>query len=312
MKKISKNILGIAAIASMGISFSIADPGLVSAAPSNSTENNIKKEIKSNTSIEDWSNPFYDAGIIVGKNLDVPGIYAHTFTRFNSIKFEQYSVEADGSPTITDSEALFVGKSTLTNNTNNDQTLTTDSFSKTISNSVENSTTHGFSFGQTASAKFNVPLVGETGVELSTEYNFSNTNTHTESQEHSYIASPQNILVPANSAVEVIVKLDTVKSKGDVKLLTKMSGRTLHEVAYSTGIYNLDFDMNELVTKASKYEKLEELSANPDGRTVNLIGSGKYEAKYGTEFSVTVNPIDKNGKSLGQSYTYKVKPESTK
>lgn len=182
-----------------------------------------------------------------------------------------------------------------------------------ISNSVTHATTHGFKFGSKASAKFNIPFVGETAIELSAEYNFSDTSSETNSKSFTYTATSQNIKVPAHSSVEVVVSLDTVKTKGGVKLLAKMSGEdtgSFHYKSITGGIgksyvYNNTF--NSLVAYASRFEKLQNISANPGGKTVNIIGSGIYEAEY-----VTVTPIDKNGKSVDEGYTYKVKPEITK
>ncbi len=320
-KKLVQKTLTIAAIASMGTTLAITSPGVASADQINTSE--LQRDVKVDTAILDWKDPIFNATEIYGKNLGVPGKYSSTMSMYHwlgykDVEYHQFSVEADGSPIITNSTNIFVGKTTLTNNTDQEQTLSTNSFSKAIANSVTNSTTHGFKFGTKASAKFKVPFVGETTFELSAEYNFSDTSSQTNSETYTYIASPQNIKVPAHSSVEVTVNLDTVKAKGDVKLFAKMSGEDHGNFVYDslTGgnstayIYALTF--NQIVERASKYAQLQNISANPDGKTVNIIGSGKYEANYGTEFTVTVRPVDKNGKSVNEGYTYKVQPEITK
>ncbi|GED63993.1 ETX/MTX2 family pore-forming toxin [Lysinibacillus fusiformis] len=318
-KKIVQKTLTIAAIASLGTTLAISSPSLASADQINTSENNLQREVKAHT-ILDWKDPIFNATEIVGKNLLVPGIYLFTNSTYHhmgyyGVKYEQFSVEADGSPSHTNSTSIFVGKTTLTNITDQEQTLSTNSFSKMISNSVSNSTTHGFKFGTKASAKFQIPFVGETGIELSAEYNFSDTSSTTNTESYTYIASPQNIKVPAHSTVEVLVNLNTVKAKGNVKLLTKVSGRDQGVFVFDpqTGdiskSYYYDLHFNQIVEKASKFEKLHNISSNSDGNTVNIIGSGKYEAEYGTEFSVTVRPVDNKGRSINGGYTFNVKPE---
>ncbi|MEC2744418.1 ETX/MTX2 family pore-forming toxin [Bacillus cereus] len=322
-KKLKRKILACGAIASIGTTFVTSSPILASADQINISE--LERDTKVDTAILEWKVPLFKATEIYGKNIVVPSGYVYDktwsdgyVTSYKNLEYHQFSVESDGSPIITNSNNIFVGKTTLTNNTNQEQTLSTNSFSKMISNSVTHSTTHGFKFGTKASAKFKIPFVGETSIELSAEYNFSDTSSETNSESFTYIATPQNIKVPAHSSVEVVVNLDTVKAKGDVKLLAKMSGEDTGSFSYksTTGgignayVYNRTF--NSLVAYASRFEKLQNISANPDGKTVNIIGSGKYEAEYGTEFNVTVTPIDKNGKSVDEGYTYKVKPEITK
>lgn len=313
-KKLGKKMIAFGAIVSFGASFALASPNGASAEQIYVSENNYQKELKTDTAILDWRDPLNNAVDIIGKNLGVAGSYQGVFLpMYPEINYEHFSVEADGSPTITNSTNIFVGKTTLTNNSDQEQTLSTNSFSKMISNSVSHSTTHGFKFGTKASAKFNIPFVGETGIELSAEYNFSDTSSQTNTESFTYTASPQNIKVPAHSSVEVLVNLNTVKANGNVKLLAKMSGTGMGQIVYFDPdvSYSYNMSLNEIAKRASIYENLQNLTANPDGKTINLLGDGKYEAEYGTEFSVTVKPIDKNGKSINEGYTYNVTPEIT-
>ncbi|MDE5128416.1 ETX/MTX2 family pore-forming toxin, partial [Paenibacillus larvae] len=216
-------------------------------------------------------------------------------------------------PSITNElTPMFVGKTILTNNTDQEQTFSTNSFSKTITNSVTNSTTHGFKLGAKASAKFQIPLVGETGMELSTEYNFSDTSAKTNSESYTYTATPQNIKVPAHSSVEVIVNLNQVKSKGNVNLLTKAIGFVSARYDYSNYGHYSDFSLGDLAFRAPG----KDFSTDMYNKNFAFLkGRGKYEASYGTDFSVTVKPINKNGiskRSVNESYTYKVTPEIKK
>ncbi|MEC2709584.1 ETX/MTX2 family pore-forming toxin [Bacillus thuringiensis] len=95
---------------------------------------------------------------------------------YYDVVYQQFSVEAGDSPIITNSTNVFVGKTTLTNDTDLEQTLSINSFEKIFANTISNSTTSGYNFGVTASAKFSMLSVLETGIEMSTEYDFLNTS----------------------------------------------------------------------------------------------------------------------------------------
>ncbi|MFY0521638.1 ETX/MTX2 family pore-forming toxin [Lysinibacillus sp. UGB7] len=104
--------------------------------------------------------------------------------------------------------------------------------------------------------------------------------------------------------------LNTAKMNGDVKLLANASGTVTAKPYYNFPQYpNIDFydnmKLNEIAGVVSQ-ENLKNISPNSDGETINLIGSGKYEAKYGTTSSVTVNPVNTKGKVADEGYTYNV------
>ncbi|PGH79707.1 sulfurtransferase [Bacillus thuringiensis] len=331
-KKLSPKILAIVAIASMGTSLTAVTTNSAHADTLNTLKSNSQNEMQTK-SILDWKEQIFYALEIVGENeaLNMPGACVYNWTDsmgkdggYYDVEYHQFSVEAEGSPIITNSTNAFVGKTTLTNHTDQEQTLSTNGFEKIVTNSIINSTTSGFNFGVTASAKFSLFSLIETGIEMSTEYNFSDTSSTEKKEEYKYIATPQLIKVPAHSAVEVTVTLDTVKAKGDVNLLTKLSGRdTGHFMYYDIdnqmdkpNKYNLTF--HQIIDAASKFGNLKNLSANSDNRTINLVGFGKYEATYGTEFSVTVRPVDKQKTAIkkrevtDEEYTYKIKPKIIK
>ncbi|MFC9542889.1 ETX/MTX2 family pore-forming toxin [Lysinibacillus sp. NPDC056959] len=325
MKKLKSKTLALIAVTSIGTSFAMTSPISVSAAQ-NTGENIIVMQTKNE--IEDAKVPIENLVNHFVKNLDkyYPDKVQGTFREdkdpqitYNNFKFNQFSVQGDGSPVITSSENVYVGRETLTNNTDMEQTLTTQSFTKSLSTTVTSSTTHGFLFGVKATAKFNIPFVGETGIEMSTEYNFSDTSSYEDSESYTYIVSPQNIRVPAHSSVEVIVILNTAKMNGDVKLLANASGTVTAKPYYTFPQYpNIDLwahidnmKLNEIAGMVSQ-ENLKNISPNSDGETINLIGSGKYEAKYGTTSSVTVNPVNTKGKVADKGYTYNVNPEIVK
>ncbi|WP_249660693.1 ETX/MTX2 family pore-forming toxin [Lysinibacillus fusiformis] len=324
MKKFKNTVLTMVAVTSIGTTFVLTSPITANAAQ-NTVENITANErIQTKSELEDAKIPIENLVNHFVKNLNkyypekVQGTYREEKDPkiiYNHLTFNQFSVQADGSPVITNSENVYVGRETLTNNTATEQTLTTQSFSKTISHTVTSSTTHGFKFGTKATAKFNIPFVGETGIELSAEYDFSNTDSLENSESYTYIVSPQNIRVPAYSSVEVIVVLNTAKMNGNVKLLANASGTITASPFYTFPQYpNIDFyayienmKLNEIAGVVSQ-EHLKHISVNSDGETINVIGSGQYEAKYGTSSSVTVNPVNVKRNAADEGYTYNIIP----
>lgn len=320
--KKTKKVLSLAVLGAIGTSFAFTSPGSVSAAQIKPIQAMAQEQ--GSVSISDWQDPFKNAFSVLQKHdakaWDGRSYKDYQVTGYSLGKIHQTSVEADGSPTITNTNSLFVGKTTLNNNSDQEQVLTTDQFSKAFENSVSSSTTNGFNLGVSATSSFGIPLIGETSVQISTEYNFSKTDTNTKTETYTYTASPQNIKVPAHSSVEVIVTLNTAKINGNVKLLSKVDGQYNYQGPGFTGGESLA----GLVQEAEKYENLSDVkSAGFYDDSVYLIGHGNYSAEYGTEFSVTVRPVAKpnsstsnfrnavaaNSKSTNEGYTYTVKPE---
>ncbi|MED3687232.1 ETX/MTX2 family pore-forming toxin, partial [Bacillus thuringiensis] len=163
--------------------------------------------------------------------------------------------------------------------------------------------------------------IGKLSTEVSLEYNFSDTNSKTKSEMYAYTATPQNIRVPANSSVEVVVMLNKVKAQGKVNLFSRISGSydpfINHSYYPASGekygkAYIHQDNYGQTVRYAKNFTELPYLSVNSDD-SVNIKGKGTYEAEVGTEFSVTVNPIkNQKSRSVDGGYTFKVKPQIQK
>ncbi|MEK7019767.1 ETX/MTX2 family pore-forming toxin [Bacillus sp. FSL R9-9410] len=330
MKKSSKKtkqILSLAMIGAIGTSFAFTSPSSASAAQISPTQAMAQEQ--GSPSISNWQDRMKYAFSLLEKN-NFNGYKGFSVEDIVIDKVHQNSVELDGAPIVTNSQGLFVGTSILTNNSDSEQELSTNEFTKSITNSVTTSTTHGFNLGVTASATFGIPLIGETSVEVSTSYDFSNTNEQTKSETLAYTATSQKIKVPANSSVEVVVYLNTAKIRGNVNLLSKVSGHVNFGIHDSNKSGNGSIGFDRLVAAASNYDNLSDMKvANPYSSAddaIYLIGKGTFAAEHGTEFSVTVRPVDKpktfaaksrsmvaeNSKATNEAYTYTVKPEVKK
>lgn len=233
----------------------------------------------------------------------------YQFSTRNSIgsitTYSDYIVKADGNPTITNESSLFVGESILTNDTDKEQILKSNSFSKTISNTVSSQVTNGFMLGTEASASFGIPLIGSTEVTLKAEYNYSDTETKETSESYTYGVEPQEISVPPHSSVKVNVELNTANISGKVKLnaspnteFEDVEGLFHYGTSESNITSSLPFTYNwNTLTKEIKQSNIpiEYVDYDFNENMPKLVGTGTYEAEYGTTFKVSVSPVVEKG-----------------
>lgn len=109
----------------MGTTLAIVSQNLVSADTINTAVNNSQKEMKSG-SILDWEEEIFYTLEVVGENeaVKIPGAGVYNLTDsmgkehgYYDVVYHQFSVQAGDSPIITNSTNVFVGKTTLTNDT---------------------------------------------------------------------------------------------------------------------------------------------------------------------------------------------------
>nr|3ZJX_A Chain A, EPSILON-TOXIN [Clostridium perfringens D]3ZJX_B Chain B, EPSILON-TOXIN [Clostridium perfringens D]3ZJX_C Chain C, EPSILON-TOXIN [Clostridium perfringens D]3ZJX_D Chain D, EPSILON-TOXIN [Clostridium perfringens D] len=203
----------------------------------------------------------------------------------NDFYINNPKVELDGEPSMNYLEDVYVGKALLTNDTQQEQKLKSQSFTCKNTDTVTATTTHTVGTSIQATAKFTVPF-NETGVSLTTSYSFANTNTNTNSKEITANVPSQDILVPANTTVEVIAYLKKVNVKGNVKLVGQVSGSEWGEIpsylAFPRDGYK--FSLSDTVNKSD---------LNEDG-TININGKGNYSAVMGDELIVKVRNLNTN------------------
>ncbi|MED3686149.1 ETX/MTX2 family pore-forming toxin, partial [Bacillus thuringiensis] len=142
--------------------------------------------------------------------------------------------------------------------------------------------------------------IGKLSTEVSLEYNFSDTNSKTKSEMYAYTATPQNIRVPANSTVKVVVMLNKVKAQGKFNLFSRISGSydpfINHSYYPAPGekygkAYIHQANYGQTVRYAKNFTELTFLPVKSDD-SVNIKGKGTYETEVGTKSPVTVNQIE--------------------
>lgn len=287
-----------------------------------SSDYSVNNKLTNNMSVKDED--IIDPEDIFSNMLDAVGKYKEhkdpfLFVTRNSIgslsSYSNFIAEQDGDPIIENESLLFVGESILTNNMDTEQTLKTNSFSKTMSNTVSSQVTHGFMLGTEAKAKFGIPLIGETEVSLKAEYNFSSSETNETSESYTYGVEPQEIVVPPHSSVKVRVDLNTADISGKVKLMATPKSEFEDIDGYFH--YGLDeqnitesipftYNWNTLTKEVKQLNlSVDDIDYDFNNQAPKLVGSGEYKAKYGTTFKVEVSPV--NGAKL-KGYSYNTQP----
>lgn len=228
------------------------------------------------------------------------------------------NVTPNGDPIVENTETIFIGRSTLTNNTNVDQKLKSDSFTRSQAFTTSTRTTQGFSIGGSVSASFgfNIKIVNiSTSITINASYNFSKEESQSSTVTNSITAPSQDILVPANSSVEVVAYFNKGVAKGTVNFEGIISGAD--EVTFQV----VHVQSGETYT-STIYPYFGDLALinnlNPSdlgfgvGTTRNdllLNGTGEYSSDIATQYLLAVTPINKDGKKIGKTTFINVLPK---
>lgn len=191
-------------------------------------------------------------------------------------------------------ELIFSGNTRLTNTTNEKQTLTSQAFDFSEANTVSATTTNAVGTSISASASFNVPIIGSLNTSISTQYNFSKAETNSESKTVTYKIPSQSITLNPGQTVEVRARLEKVKTSGKVKLVGDLNGTESGYISLQrlvpSSTWSYKYELNT-VLKWSAYKKAPyEISFN--GKHVE--GEGTYEAEYGSNLYIDVVNVDTN------------------
>lgn len=273
-------------------------------------------------SISNEKNPIVDTEEIFTEMLEAVG---HSkalndpfqFMLRNSIggggtEFSNFTVRQYGDPRIENESQLYVGESILTNDLDYEQPLKTNTFSKTMTNTVSTQVTTGFMIGTEAKASFGIPLVGATEISLKGEFNFSNAQTNETSESFTYGIEAQEIVVKPNSSVRVRVYLNTADISGDVNLLTKptskfgdVEGNFYYGPNVSQITKSIPFSYNWATLTREVHNlnlPIDMIEYDVNNSTPQLVGRGTYNANYGTTFYVHVEPVNLNSETKSYSY----------
>ncbi|MFE3645442.1 ETX/MTX2 family pore-forming toxin [Streptomyces sp. NPDC059169] len=201
----------------------------------------------------------------------------------------------DGDPDISVGDSWYLGTSELTNSTDKTIKLTSQSFTKAISESVKNSVSQGLKVTNKISAKFQITKGISIGDDFTTEYSFNSTTESRKEETFSFTSPPQEIDVPPHTVAHVTVNLQKVEATGKVALKATLGG-TFDEVQYardhSYGIGEKNLSLYDCLSTAQKTGRApalpSTLTLDDANKKVKFNGTGTYTATYGTNYLVNV------------------------
>ncbi|WP_196232686.1 ETX/MTX2 family pore-forming toxin [Salinispora arenicola] len=209
----------------------------------------------------------------------------HTFTISQT---EKIAVPV-GTPTIVQGERYYLGCAVLTNNTSIDQTLKSNSFSRTRTNIVSTTVATGVSTTFEVSGTFEFSKVVNFGTKKSTTISYQESTTQTTRLDDRHTAPSQSVLVPAGTTRYVVASLTPATYTGNLALNTSFQGNFWGTQIMLGGPRS--FDLYDFLTEAkSKGTTLPSgFSLNTAKKTLDFQGAGTYTLEVGVNFSVEVS-----------------------
>lgn len=198
----------------------------------------------------------------------------------SNLSYANLEVKQNGDISWTDDvHGFFFGESIFENNLDKSQVMTTNSYEKTIENSVSHSVTYGFSAALKAKFSF---------LENELTFSYNETKTTTKTTEIFSKSPPQSFTIPAKSKYKVTTFLGKRSSKVDVNLNADVSGDL--KIKYNN-------DAIILIPIHIAFATLEELpkgiSINANKEIVNFQGIGYATAVEQNDlFSVLTEKIE--------------------
>ncbi|ACT33697.1 ETX/MTX2 family pore-forming toxin [Clostridium botulinum C] len=229
-------------------------------------------------------------------------------------------IEPIGNPIFNSGETIYVGSTVLTNETNMDQKIRTESFSKDESLITTSKTTDGFKLGIKGGAKFSVRFF-ENGVEIytevSTEYNFSSEKTTTISQTQRLTVPSQEILVPAKSKIQVTAIFNRGFCTGQVLLKGLLRGKDKVNICvYDKYSGKLQYCLGDLVPfdRLAQEGNLPQFKSVPNSFNketntgeMEILGVGEYTSSLATNFIINLKQFHSKERGICKSCNYPAK-----
>lgn len=180
-------------------------------------------------------------------------------------------------------ELIFTGNTRLTNTTDQKQTLTSQAFDFAESNTISATTTNSIGTSVSASATFNIPIVGSLNTTISTQYNFSKADTKSESKTVTYKIPSQSITLEPGQTVEVRARLEKVKTAGKVRLIGDINGTesgyvNLQKLVGDIGLVPTP-DHKLIIGLVYKWKSFEKKPYELSFSNQHVEGEGTYQAE---------------------------------
>ncbi|MFU8649945.1 epsilon-toxin family protein [Lysinibacillus sp. RSDA_15] len=225
-------------------------------------------------------------------------------------------------PQVISQNPLWAGQSDLRNDTDRDQTLSSQEFRKSFSNTTTATTEHGFMFGTETSLTTGIPFLAEGKITLKAEYNFSSSQANETSETVEYVAPSQSIVVPPHTIARVVAVLEIKKIKGEMDIYAEV-GLNKEKFGYEelpiSSMGGLKWvSLGSIYEEAYNQAKLSGTHEFPDikiiSRSVNnpdyflASGKGRFESEYGSLFNVQVEYISTKSNEVIKTENLMVSP----
>lgn len=290
MKKVIKLMLGVVGATSVGLfkgeSVACADDSLPQIGEGYLKSVNQSTIDRMSTMAYALSYQMYQWGDI-GVNERLTG------NEYNpkNVSSQSYSVGVN-SDMGTKQTSKTVNTSVFHNQTNQDQTFTTPSYTETYIDSITTSTTHSAGISTSASTEISVPMFGSASMGLELSYNFSTTTSHTRETQKGWTVPGQAINVRPGHTVEVNWVFYTGEATGTVDLQERIRADIPYkkDAAGRIHTYGLGTLVGDRQVLSDSYwdryitetrNNWKKVDANVAG---HKIGAGTYRVDYGSGF----------------------------
>lgn len=264
--------------------------------PVTSTDSNI-------TNVDDSMNKtsdFYYKNKLDNKELG-------SYWRINSLQSKKTTMDLEINSSdiqnlkYSDSQPEYIGENEFKNDTNEEQIMTTATYSHEVRNFVDSTVTKGFQ-AKGEGAFFKIPILLPDGIQLNAEFNSNDTEKKTTDDIKTLTASPQNIKVPAGKTYKVEVTLHKKNFVGDIdfqgKATNVKSDLNVREMYLGPGFPRPDRYPTYTYDTADMWKDLTNDQKNQitgikfdDNKNLILNGTAKLKGIYGSKLQVNIFDI---------------------
>ncbi|PEA86550.1 ETX/MTX2 family pore-forming toxin [Bacillus thuringiensis] len=228
----------------------------------------------------------------------------------------EYTVVLKGEPKHTGKGTTLFQTTDLRNSTNEAHSLSTQSVSKKVINTIESTVTYAIETGAKASGGIDVPGA-KSNIEFYFNFKFSHAGADKKTEELTYTLPQQNILVPKHTIARVTSSLKMTQTTGKVDLNAKYNGTAQYPIdikeMYSQKIYkNPKLKLGEWMRKIEEYNgNLNATFKYNDTDPYELIyqGQGEFLAEYCSAMLLNIEYFNLDGTPKPGGYTIEITPE---
>lgn len=198
---------------------------------------------------------------------------------------------------------IYIGENVFHNNSPEDQTFSTASYTKSITETTSVTTTKGFTVGGSGKL-FSVPIILAEGLSANAQFDSSKAEATTNSVMKTLIAPPQQVKVPAHKTYVAVVNLEQKNFKG--ALSYKAVGSNLRTNISATGMWvswsgvpdlkrytfnNKTGDLWEKISSSEK-NKVKGITMQPESNTMKIDGQVAIDSVAGSKLTVSIYDAD--------------------